>query len=311
MSKKRIIALVLSILVVILGIYTVNLGNKGPGDIEVVSGELKTVEGAYDEAFDIGVESAILIRKVEMYQYVVDKDKTNVVTTDFSDKHEPSQDTDEGYLTNPDFPDNIKSEVFYGKVQIGEDGLYLSDRILEKFSFDDYVNIKNQPEKIPVGGLEDGPNCLGLEPLDDYTYCTIGGDYFEVGDLRVTWYGIDPAELEGIYTAVGGVKDGVIGDNEHIVDIYDKEISQDEVVEGYKGGNKTMGIVLIVIGLILVAVCILPLFKKKNGTPEPTPTPTPTPREKEDWEKLAEMDNLDDMDDDEAIEALEEMKKDK
>lgn len=71
--------------------------------MEVVSGELTMIEGACDEDFDIYVDSPVLIRKVEMYQYVEDKDKEDVVTTDFSDKHEPMQKTDEGTLTNPDF----------------------------------------------------------------------------------------------------------------------------------------------------------------------------------------------------------------
>ena len=134
MSKKRVIALVISIVVVIFDIYTVSLGSQGPGDVEAVSGELTMIKGACDEDFDIYVDSPVLIRKVEMYQYVEDKDKEDVVTTDFSDKHEPMQKTDEGTLTNPDFPDDVKSEIFYGKVQIGDSGLYLSDEILEKFS---------------------------------------------------------------------------------------------------------------------------------------------------------------------------------
>lgn len=306
MSKKRIILLVISILVLIFGICAICQSSKGPGDINAVSGELTMVDGAYDEAFDIAVDSPILIRKVEMYQYVADKDRTNVVTTDFSDKHEPMQETDEGTLTNPNFPDNVKSEIFCGKVAIGDSGLYLSDRILEKLSFDDYVNIENQPEKIPVGGLADGANYLGLEPLDDYTYCTIGGDYFEVGDLRVTWYGIDPSALTGIYTAVGGVNGDVIGDDDHIADIYDKEISLEDVINSYKSGNKVTGIISITAGLILGLVCVLPLFKKKKTAEDITPQT----QEKQDWEKLAEMDNLEDMDDNEAIETLENMKKD-
>lgn len=63
-------------------------------------------------------------------------------------------------LTNPDFPDDVKSEIFYGKVQIGDSGLYLSDEILEKFSYKGYINLENQPEKLPVGGLADGGSYL-------------------------------------------------------------------------------------------------------------------------------------------------------
>ena len=104
--------MVISIVVVIFGIYTVSLGSQGPGDVEAVSGELTMIKGACDEDFDIYVDSPILIRKVEMYQYVEDKDKEDVVTTDFSDKHEPMQKTDEGTLTNPKFSTvRCKSEI--------------------------------------------------------------------------------------------------------------------------------------------------------------------------------------------------------
>lgn len=158
----------------------------------------------------------------------------------------------------------MKSEIFYGKVQIGDSGLYLSDEILEKFSYKGYINLENQPEKLPVGGLADGGSYLGLEPLDDYTYCTPRGEYYEVGDLRVTWYAVDSEALTGIYTAVGGVKDGVIGDDEHLTDLYDKEIGLEEFANSFKSGNQTFGIALIVIGLILILICVLPLFKKKK-----------------------------------------------
>ena len=84
MSKKRVIALVISIVVVIVGIYTVRLGSQGPGDVEAVSGELTMIKGACDEDFDIYVDSPILIRIDEMYQYGEDNDKEDVCTFDFS-----------------------------------------------------------------------------------------------------------------------------------------------------------------------------------------------------------------------------------
>ena len=60
------------------------------------------------------------------------------------------------------------------------------------------------------------------------------------------------------------MKDGVIGDDEHLTDLYDKEIGLEEFADSFKSGNKTLGIVLIVIGLILILICVLPLFKKKK-----------------------------------------------
>lgn len=48
----------------------------------------------------------------------------------------------------------MKSEIFYGKVQIGDSGLYLSDEILEKFSYKGYINLENQPEKLLLEDLQ-------------------------------------------------------------------------------------------------------------------------------------------------------------
>ena len=86
MSKKRIVLLIVSALLIIFGIYTMNLSDEGPGDIEVYTGKLTMLEGAEDSDFGIKVDSPILIRKVEMYQYYKFNEK---LRKDFFDKHHP------------------------------------------------------------------------------------------------------------------------------------------------------------------------------------------------------------------------------
>ena len=48
MSKKRIVLLIVSALLIIFGIYTMNLSDEGPGDIEAYTGKLTMLEGAED-----------------------------------------------------------------------------------------------------------------------------------------------------------------------------------------------------------------------------------------------------------------------
>ena len=81
--------------------------------------------------------------------------------------------------------------------------------------------------------------------------------------MRVTWYSIDLDDLADVYTAAGVVKDGVIGEKDHAVYIYDREISKDEIVSNSStSNNKTTGIGSIVIGLIGAVICLILLFKK-------------------------------------------------
>lgn len=174
MNKKHIIALIFAVLIIAFGIYTINLSIKGPGDIEVYSGALNLEEGAEDPDFDINVDSIILIRKVEMYQYM--KDGEDVIL-DFSETKEKNITVDDVEYENPKFPKTPISEVFTGKVTIGDSGLYLSDTILKKFSLEKYINFDNQPEKLPVSGMDGGDMYFGLEPIDDFTYGTPGGMY--------------------------------------------------------------------------------------------------------------------------------------
>lgn len=266
MSAKRIIWLVVSLLVVVFGIYTLNLSQKGPGEMEACTGALTVLEGARDPDFGISVDSPVLIRKVEMYQYVSHGSQT--VTTDFSNNHEASQTVkelgQERTLHNPMFPDEPKAKVFCGKVEIGDSGLLLSEKLLNKFSLINYVDFDRQPAKLPVSGLADGPRVFDLEPLDDYTYATPGGDYWEVGDLRVTWYAVDPDDFAEVYTAVGAVEDGVIGAEDHVCWIFDREVDPEDVIERFGTRNLWTGIGLIAVGAVAAVICLLPVLRKKG-----------------------------------------------
>lgn len=264
MSKKHIIAVIFGVLIIAFGIYTITLSVKGPGDIEVYTGTLNLEEGAEDTDFDIYVDSVILMRKVEMYQYVREgKD----VIIDFSEKSEGTIIVDDVEYENPKFPKIPRSKIFYGKVTIGDSGLYLSDGILKKFSLNNYINFDDQPDKLPVSGMAEKDMYFGLEPIDDFTYAS-PGEYWEIGDLRVTWYGIDPEDLAPIYTGAGGVKDGMLGDPDFIQEIYDKEMTKEAIVDKYKSGNKGVGIGLIFFGIVVIAYGTSPKWKKKKPEEE-------------------------------------------
>ena len=268
MSVKRIIVtVVIAVLLVIFGIYTIDLSKKGPGDIEAYNGSLTLLEGAYDPDFDVYVNSPVLIRTVEMYQYVAEG--SDDVTKDFSDKHEPDQEVTEfgqtKILKNPKMSETVKSMVFCGNVTIGDSDLLLDHRLLEKLSYGSYVNFDSQPEKLPVSGMSEGKKVFGLLPLDDYTYATPGGDYWEIGDLKVKWYTVSMDDLADNYTAIGYVKDGVIGDEDHVVELYDRPVELQDYLDDFSSGNFKTGVVLIIVGIVIGIICILPVILEHVG----------------------------------------------
>lgn len=267
MSIGRIAALVLSVLTVAFGVHTLSLGLKGLGDVEAYSGPLNIEEGAWDERFDIYLESPILIRKVEMYQWVEDTD-TGRYSLQFMDHYvsamrQNENDTLSGARPethyNPQFPAEPKSEIFCGRVSIGDSGLYLGNEILEKLALDSYIYFDKQIEKIPVSGLADRNPVIGLEAVDDYTYGTIGTKGWQHGDIRVTWYTVSPESLAEIYTAAGEVENGIIG-NDGVTYLYDSAKTLDEINEEFSKGNTTTGTIILSIGIIAVIASIWPLI---------------------------------------------------
>lgn len=272
MSKGRWIALALSVLVVIWGISALGKGSKGLSGVEAHTGQLNIEEGAWDEDFDIHVDSPVLVRTVEMYQYV-ENEATGEYELEFSDEHITAMSEYE-YVTlydgtkisyyNPPFPSEPKTEIFCGKVSIGDTGLYLSDELIKKLSMESYGYFEKQTEKIPVGGLVDEglsgrDSVFGLEVMDDCTYGTPGGEYWRAGDIRVTWHAVDPDSLAEIYTAAGEVENGVIGDG-GVVYLYDSEKSLEEIDAAFSKSNTTSGTWILIIGIIAVLFSLKPLW---------------------------------------------------
>ena len=71
MSAKKIILLIIAALLIVFGVNAIYRSQSGPGEITAVSGQLTCLEGAEDPDFGISVDGPILIRKVEMYQYIL------------------------------------------------------------------------------------------------------------------------------------------------------------------------------------------------------------------------------------------------
>ncbi len=288
MTFKKGISIVLGILFVIWGIYTFGKGVKGVGDIEAYTGKLHILSGAEDTDFDIYVDSPVLVRDVQMYQYVSDsrgygaiypnapivgEDDDSYIKTAFSSSYQPGM-TGKEILTglkvdfkNPPFPKEIKSKVFCGEVSIGDEGILLNNEVIEKLSYKSYDRFNSETQLYPVGGLAGGEDVLGLSPYDDFTYLSGDGEDLKIGDIKVTWYTINPAELKDEYTVAGIVSGNVLENSKRGgVLFYDYKRSVKEIKKEFNSSNTIIGIIIALVGLVCIAIPVALIYSgRKKG----------------------------------------------
>lgn len=258
MGITRWLTAALAILLLLFGIYTVTLSQDGPGDIVSRTGPLIIEQDPVDPEFKVTAHSPILVRRVEMYQYY---DTGSSIAEQFFDKPELIQSKNTTYA-NPGFPSEPKNTVFYGKVRIGKDGPYLNGPLLLPFSFENYVNFAEPLPQVAVGGAGSAGEVYGLKPLDEFTYSNSPDGHWEIGDVRVTWYAVDPERLAPVYSAFGGLQGDTLGDDDHVAEIFEGKKELDEFLQDFETGNFWVGIGLIVVGGIGAFFALRPLFSR-------------------------------------------------
>ena len=263
---KYIIAIIIGILLLAWGAYTFSLGVEGPGELDVITGKLELIAPAYDAEFDIEMDSPFLKRNVEMYQYY--EDGHGYLNYGFFPDHKtvPKGDRILEYK-NPPFPNTVKKAMFYGDVVIGEDKVHLAKEFLEKFSFESYVNFKEDNTLYQVVGLDGGDEVKGLHPEADEYYTNSYSDEWEIGDLMVYWQVVDPEDFAVVYTAAGRLEGDTLqrADNGSVF-FYDHEMSAEEIAENFQKGNKTVGVVLMAIGIALIVLFLYKLIQSRKSS---------------------------------------------
>ncbi len=286
MTVKKGIVIIFGILFIIWGIYTFSRGSAGIGEIDVYSGALNIIDGAEDEYFDIFVDSPVLIREVQMYQYVKDNkghgslypNATVVASTDEEDVYvkkafvaEEKPDIKGNDITtglevlyeNPSFPEEIREQTFCGTVSIGDEGILLSDEMIEKLGYEDYVDFKDKPQlySAPIPSNDDISN-LNVDNAPVY----FSGDIEkpQIGDIMVSWYTIEPIELKEEYTAGGVLSENVLQPHEEGIFFYDYRKTKDEISEQFETGNKGVGIGILIVGLVMIAIPVAMMYFEKK-----------------------------------------------
>ncbi len=261
-TVKKTILIIVGVALMLFGAHAYQLSKDGLGDVSYYCGELKYEaeldHGAYDEEFDVYIESPLLIRKVEMYQFVGNSEDPRL---DYSDQPETVT-GDTGAYKNPSFPEFPKSENFYGLLSVAGQKVYLSGDYLDKLSYKSYVDFEEEGVVYPVSGIADYGEIFGLHPANDYALVSVDAEEPKIGDIRVSWYTIDPADLDGDYTVIGVMNGNVLEKTKNGVFFYDRKISEEEIRSSYETGNRYVGIALMVVGFLCV---ILPIILGKKN----------------------------------------------
>ncbi len=258
MKKNKIlyyVSLVLGLIFIIIGsIFLIkNISNTSGISEEYIedkrlylNGDIKVIENAYDDEFDISVASPILIRNVEMVQYYKDDEGVRMVLANY-----PIASFDD-YI-NPDFS-NIRSKVFYGDSKIND--IVLDETILKQI----YINNFDSP--LIYKQVEDLP----LENGDVYNLVYNNGAYvtasdeWHLGDIRVTYYYLDEEELKD-FTVVARCKDNklIMDDNSIILNEY-KSIKD---IKNLLKSNLILMYICFALGILFVVLGLL--FNKDKG----------------------------------------------
>ncbi|MDO4197954.1 MAG: TMEM43 family protein [Erysipelotrichaceae bacterium] len=166
------------------------------------TGTIEYSTGASDSELNIETEYPVLIRNVEMVQYIKEDEEVKLVFANY-----PIESTEE--YTNPEFPEGLGNEVFYNDLSLNT--YSLSEETINEIIFNENT-IKKQLTDIPEQDLSE----YNLIKLDDY-YVTVGDDY-QLGDIRISYYYIEDINV----TIKAKLKDNILS----VVDSKDVNINE-------------------------------------------------------------------------------------
>lgn len=301
MSKKQkiclTIAVVAAIVVVLYGITVMFSSEELPKDFVIVTGRLKVISQAKDDALNLTGMGPVICRKAEMYQHIEQKSKSakNYFTYDepgFSNRPEAdfeayvsngeawkriySGNGERKKFKNPKFPEEFLNDRYggfwseqagiYGTVEIGDDGIRLDDSLLDLFkkneSWDGLTEIHLDKCMIPAYETpEDAGEGYGLKLVGDGVYASRSDGDWEIGDMRITYEVIDPKILEGEFTAAGKLsEDNVLYREDDKGALFDKKLTKEEVMAQLKSNRMAVGFSIVckaIFGFLICFVLIL------------------------------------------------------
>lgn len=216
----------------------------------IVKDTLTSTGTVKDDLFDVEVDSAVLVRDVEMVQWYKDEEKgIRLVLANYQlDSFE-----DDGVkYENPKFYTDIKSEVFYGTATIKE--LEVDKSVLEGVVKEFY---KGNLEKTYYKDLVNDKNKAYDLVIRDGDYVTPSNEW-QLGDVRVSYYYLDDTAI----TVVGNIHNSKISISNNGL-VYGKDVTRQEILKDLMANIYVYGTILV-IGLVLVIIGLIVGKKKKK-----------------------------------------------
>ena len=250
------VPLIFGIIALIFVIAGFAAGNRDLSDMTLVSGEITVTNGAVDDEFGVVTDAPVMMRVVEMNQYVKTSDTS--YKTEYADHRLPSVELGNYKYTNPGFPSITNPKFFYGEATIGDEELIISDELLSKFTFESYIyfddSYRGEDYTFPRFFEDKTGNNLvvmdGMLQSDDSPY--------DVGHIRIKYYTGVPKEGKK-YSIYGNIEGDTIG-NDSISAIYDKAMDSSELEtlnEDFSKGNNTVGIVALIVSIVCFAIAFI------------------------------------------------------
>lgn len=215
------------------------------------SGQLSSEDKLEFKEFGINVETPILERKVEVYQYYDDYRINQIRKGWRSDDPEPTV-TDKDKKVYYNIEKSIDDDIIYGKANLGD------------FEIDQEILRKINPNKF-VDNLENYEN---YRVIDEKYLTNAKDDVFKIGDLRLSFKYLD-IENAGEITLVGKqslnkLVDYKLDTGKVLLEKYDGKITLDELVLRLDK-EEQMSKYSLILGIIIMLPIGYLIFRSKSN----------------------------------------------
>lgn len=248
--------IILCIISLVFAVAGFNAGSRDLSDMSLVSGKVTVTKGAVDDELGVTTNAPVMIRVVEMYQYVKTSDKS--YRKEYSDTHEPMIEVNGYTYDNPAFPSNIENKkYFFGEAVIGDDNLKIADELLTKFTFGSYIyfddSYRSEDYRLPKKFVD--KTGYGLVMKNGMIQSNDSSE--TVGHIRIRYYTGYPRKNQ-VFTVHGNIDGDTIG-TESISAIYDRAMDESELEklnEEFSSSNNTVGIVASIFTVIFLGIAL-------------------------------------------------------
>lgn len=206
----------------------------------------------------VTAEGPVLVRQVQVYQYYLYDDiclksfcseqKANIKYKG-KDKYE-----------NPQWPEELKSAVFLGKVTLN--GVTLGEDFVYTLSSFDYDLFENEHSYISIEATTEFENSYNLKLHSDGCYYSGDPDSPQIGDIKISYLSVGVNEFKEI-TAVGTYNNGIIT-HDGPACMFDSIKTVDEAAEIYGRDHESTAYGLYFFGFCFLVIAIAVALKKSG-----------------------------------------------